>query len=81
MKWISYNIFQNFPLFRIHRVRGTGVSFPLILVLATKLRGADARFHFFKYPPKMHGSGRTVDSLINKSKGFQTIFSILSRRF
>ena len=24
MKWISYNIFQNFPLFRIHRVRGDG---------------------------------------------------------
>ena len=31
MKWISYNIFQNFPFFRIHRVGGTGVSFALIL--------------------------------------------------
>ena len=60
MKWISYNIFQNFPLFIIHRVRGTGVSHALILVLATKLGGADAHFHFFKCPPKIHGSGRTV---------------------
>ena len=32
MKWISYNIFQSFPHFRIHRVGGTGVSFALILV-------------------------------------------------
>ena len=37
MKWISYNIFQNFPLFRIHRVGGTGVSFALMLVLAIKI--------------------------------------------
>ena len=36
MKWISYNIFQNFPFFRIHRVEGAGVSFALILVLAIK---------------------------------------------
>ena len=24
MKWILYNIFQNFPLFRVHRVVGRG---------------------------------------------------------
>ena len=40
MKWISYNIFQNFPLFRIHRVGRTGVSFALILVLAIKICSA-----------------------------------------
>ena len=27
MKWISYNIFQNFPLSKIHRVGGTRVFF------------------------------------------------------
>ena len=28
--------------------------------MLSKLGGADAHFHFFKYPPKIHGSGRTV---------------------
>ena len=27
MKWISYNIFSNFPLFTIHRVGGPGFRF------------------------------------------------------
>ena len=62
MKWISYNIFQHFPLFRIHRVGGTGVSFALIFVHAIKPWRPCAHFHFFKYPPKIHGSGRTVST-------------------
>ena len=28
--------------------------------MLSKLGGADAHFHFFKYPPKIHGSGRTL---------------------
>ena len=63
MKWISYNIFQNFPLVRIHWVGGTRVSFALMFLLS-KLGGADAHFHFLKYPPKIHGSGRTVITLL-----------------
>ena len=46
MKWISYNIFQNFPLFIIHRLERMRVSFALILVRAIKTCGADLIFTF-----------------------------------